>query len=330
MRTCTLWFVVLAIALLGGCREGEEVKPKEGQEKATSPAWPITPEQVENLGKMSREEREAWFEAFGLPRYEAHRRRGTIMLDGRLDEPDWQRAGAVELLTTDRGEKPVLRTTARMFWDDEAIYVAFECDDPDVHAPLTEDDAPLWKHDLVEVFIDSESSGMQYMELHAAPSGATADVIWADFDPATDWFTVKGWEHFKGNTPMQAFTLPDMELGIHIVGTLNNPDDVDEGYTVEWRIPYAGMRKVVPSVEKSRPHPIDMRRFELAPVTPPTAGTTWRMNFNRCDDSTGVTKEVTAKDGTKKTVTVPEYTAWSPPIRSNHMPFRFGVVTFVE
>ncbi|HUV39657.1 MAG TPA: carbohydrate-binding family 9-like protein, partial [Planctomycetota bacterium] len=232
----------------------------------------------------------------------------------------------VTLLTTDRGEKPKFPTAARMLWDDDAIYLAFECDDPDVHAPLTEHDAPLYNHDLVEVFLDTARSGLQYMELHVAPSGATADVIWADFDPASDWFTEPGWEHFDVGLAVKAFTLPGLEVALKINGTLNNPADIDEGYVVEWRVPFAGMRKVVPDLAKSKPHPIDMTRFELAPIDKPVVGTVWRMNFNRCDDSLKL--QTTNAKG--KTVNVCEYTAWSPPIRSNHMPFRFGIVRFVE
>jgi len=313
---------VVVTCLLLGCSQ----KTPTAADELRGPAWPLTKEQRAKLGKMSRAEREAWLEEFGLPEYEARKLKGKLTIDGVLDEADWQRAQTVSLLTTSLGRKPKLKTAARMLWDDEAIYLAFACDDPDVHAPLTKHDDDLWKHDLVEVFVDVDGNANQYLELHAAPSGALADVIWADFDPKTDWFTAPGWKHFKLSTCKGAITVSGMQVAVKVNGTLNEPDDTDKGYVVEWRIPFAGLRKVVPDVTKSKPWPIDMTRFEQIPVKKPTVGTVWRMNFNRCDDSTKmITKNRKGKD-----VVQCEYTAWSPPIRSNHMPFRFGKVTFVE
>jgi len=312
----------MTVYLVFGC-SGERQREDGG---AAGPAWPLTGEKRSALGKMPRVEREAWLKAFGLPEYEARRLKGTLTIDGVLDEPDWRSAPAVELLGTRRGTKPKLKTTARMLWDDEAMYLAFECDDPDVHAPLDKHDDDLWRHDLVEVFIGTDQSEMHYMELHAAPSNALADVIWADFDPEVDWFTTPGWKYFSVASGKKAFNLPGMTVGVKINGTLNRSDDTDGGYVVEWRIPFAGMRRVVPSLEKSKPHPIDMTQFELTPIEKPVVGTVWRMNFNRNDDSTKMTR----KNRARTDVPVIERTAWSPPIRSDHMPMRFGIVRFID
>jgi len=317
--------VVATLVVIMGCgTEGED---------QTVPAkkhhWPMTREQLSRLRRMPRGEREAWFADLELPSYAVKRREGDIVIDGVLDEPAWKKADVIQLREGALGGPVRFGTRARMLWDDDAIYVAFECDDPDVHAPLDRYDDDLWKHDLVELFIDTVAEGNQYMELHAAPSGALADVIWADFIPNIDWFTAKGWEHFEGSTPKQAFQLPGMTMKVKIDGTLNIPADTDKGYTVEWRIPFAGMRNAVSDLAKCK-QPIDMTTFEQVPIEAPKAGAVWRMNFNRCDDSIKVTREVPTKDGPPKIVNVPEYSAWAPTTGSNHMPFLFGHVTFVE
>ena len=51
-------------------------------------------------------------------------------IDGRLDEPAWATAPAVASFTQkfpDEGRAPSDPTTMRILYDDEAIYVAFEC-----------------------------------------------------------------------------------------------------------------------------------------------------------------------------------------------------------
>jgi hypothetical protein len=212
-----------------------------------------------------------------------------------------------------------------MLWDDEAIYVGFECDDPDVHAPLTGHDDPLWKHDLVELFIDPDGDGKSYMELHVAASGATADLLWADFRPETDWFTQPTWMRFDEKTPATAYEPKGIASAVKVDGTLNNPDDTDRGYTVEWRIPYSALVNVVPDEQKGRKI-IDISLYKQVPIDVPKPGSAWRMNFNRCDDSI----QVKEKDKNGKEVDVPEYSAWAPTTGSFHMPFLFGRVTFVE
>jgi len=287
--------------------------------------WPMTREQLKALKAMPRAERDRWFAGLRLPEYEAHRRVGVIRIDGVLNEPAWRKAERVTLQQGELGGPVHYATHVRMLWDDEAIYLAFECDDPDVHQPLTRHDDPLWQHDLVEVFIDPNGDGACYMELHVAPSGATADSIYADFSPDADWFAVPNWERFVDGTNNTAFDAPGVTAVVDVDGTLNQHNDTDQGYIVEWRIPYTDLTRFMPDPAKSL-HKIDVSLFERRPVERPKVGTVWRMNFNRCDDSI----KRTGKNAKGEVVSVPEYSAWAPTTGSFHMPFLFGRVTFVE
>lgn len=325
MRRATLLLLVLSAALIAGCG----AKKQEGR---AAYHWPATPEQLQKLRKMPRAEREAWFANADLPRYDARKRDGAIKIDGLLDEAAWKKAQVITLSNGEAGGGEVrYATRVRMLWDDSAIYLAFECDDPDVHQPLTKHDDPLWQHDLVEVFIDPDGDGASYMELHVAPSGAMSDSIYADFGPDADWFAIPNWKRFAGSTTYTAFDAKGMTSAVKIDGTLNQPDDTDKGYVVEWRIPYSDLVNVVRDVAKSK-HPIDVSLFEQRPIEKPGAttmldlGTLWRMNFNRCDDSI----KLTTKDAKGKLVNVPEYSAWVPTTGSFHMPFLFGRVIFVH
>jgi hypothetical protein len=311
-------FLVAAAALLAGCA------PQLKQE-ADVHTWPMSAEQLDALKKMPRAERDAWFAKMERPTYEAHRRVGEIRIDGVLDEPAWKRAQVITLREGALGGKVHYATRVRMLWDDDAIYVAFECDDPDIHAPLAGHDENLWQHDVVELFVDPDGDGKSYMELHVAPSGGTADLLWADFRPETDWFSSPTWTRFTEKESATAYNAPGVTAAVKVRGTLNVPTDTDEGYTVEWRIPYSDLVNVVPDEQKGRKL-INVALFRQVPIEVPKAGTVWRMNFNRCDDSI----KLKEKDRKGNPVDVPEYSAWAPTTGSFHMPFLFGTVKFVK
>ena len=116
-----------------------------------------------------------------------------------------------------------------------------------------------------------------------------------------------------------------MPSAVKVAGTLNNHGDTDRGYVVEWRIPFASLVNVVPDEQKGKKL-IEIAAFKTTPVEMPKVGTVWRMNFVRCDDSTGVKKQ--NKKG--ELVDVPQYSAWTPTTGTCHMPFLFGRVKFVD
>ncbi len=312
------WCLAIVLLVTAGCGG-------EGRAGAAKHTWPMSPEQLAALQKMPRAEREAWFKDLELPKYDARRVKGAITIDGVLDEPAWKNAPVIRLREGALGGPVKYATRVRMLWDDEAIYLAFECDDPDVHAPRTKHDDSLWMHDLVEVFIDADADEKSYVELHVAANGATADVLWADYRPEDDWFTDPTWKRFKENANVEAYNPVGITAAVKVDGTLNDPSDTDKGYTVEWRIPYSALVNVVPDEQKGLKL-IDVSLLKQVPVAVPKVGTVWRMNFNRCDDSI----KVKEKDKKGNDVDVPEYSAWAPTTGSNHMPFLFGRVTFVE
>ena len=87
------------------------------------------------------------------PQYTARRTSAKIEIDGRLDEPAWQKAetfGKFQFPWWTSGEKE--QTTARMLWDEEFLYVSYECQDAHISAVQTERDSPVYQDDCVELF----------------------------------------------------------------------------------------------------------------------------------------------------------------------------------
>jgi len=111
-----------------------------------------------------------------LPTYRARRARGPIAVDGRLDEQAWAGAPRVDLVETLAGRAPRYATRARLLWDDEALYVAFECRDDEVWVrPGRKDDDAIWEDEVVEVFLDPGGAGHDYVELEVSPANVRFD-----------------------------------------------------------------------------------------------------------------------------------------------------------
>src|SRR5262249_31756986 len=80
--------------------------------------------------------------AFPHPKgYVCHRAETPIKIDGALNDPAWEAAAWTDAFADiegDRQPKPRFRTRAKMVWDDEALYIAAEMEEPHVWATLTE------------------------------------------------------------------------------------------------------------------------------------------------------------------------------------------------
>ena len=134
--------------------------------------WQVTPAAV-NDGKDRVEV--ARLHVPGAPAFlveaEVHKKTAPIAVDGVLDEPDWARAAVLGPFASWDGKTVIERkTTAKLLWDDDNLYVAFIGDDPDVFTPYQKHDDPLYDSEAVEIFIDADGDKDVYVELQAAPA----------------------------------------------------------------------------------------------------------------------------------------------------------------
>ena len=182
-----------------------------------------------------------------LPVAKAKKRTAEVNIDGVLDEADWQAAERLGPFVSYDGKRSLSNPTwARIVWDEDHLYVAFECDDKDIHTPYDRRDDPLYESEAVEIFIDADGDLDEYVELQAAPN----DV---HFDAA-----------FKGGRRKGFDTSYNVsyETKAKLEGTLNDDTDRDTGWVSEWRIPIAELKD-----EPEKPKP----------------GTSWRINLFRLD-----------------------------------------------
>jgi len=232
-----------------------------------------------------------------IPVYKCLRTSSSIQIDGRLDEADWQHAPIAVINECTFGEKlpPELYTEARLLWDDENLYVAFDVSDPDICATKTERDDCIFDEDVVELFVSMRGIPEvkeHFAEFEISPTGVMMDLYnVAPYKSIINW-DAKGW---------RCVTRVD--------GKPNDPTVPDRGYTVEMAIPFINFyaQPFLPNRAK------ELGNDEFAPKP----GEQWRMNLFRidyCSDQEAVT-----------------YCSWSPTIeRKFHVPDRFGIVSFVE
>lgn len=184
-----------------------------------------------------------------LDRVHLHAARATtpVVIDGRLDEADWQRAELSPVFVdTMTGGAAGIPTTVRAMWDDTNLYFAFDVFDGFLSSPFATLDDHLWEKDCVEMMLDPGGDGLNYFELQANPLGTV-------FDTRYDSRRVPPpIGHADWNSGMRT--------GVGLRGIPNDVID-DEGYLVEVAIPWTAFATGTP------------------PATRPNAGDTWRANF---------------------------------------------------
>src|SRR5581483_2033492 len=81
--------------------------------------------------------------------YVCYRTPSPITIDGDLKDAAWDAAPWTDAfgdIEGDRQPKPRFRTRVKMLWDDDALYIAAELEEPHVWATLTEHDSVIF-HD---------------------------------------------------------------------------------------------------------------------------------------------------------------------------------------
>lgn len=229
-----------------------------------------------------------------LPLYTCWKTAQPLAVDGKDDEAAWQEAAPLDLadvrfLSGDRYHSR--RTEARMLWDAQYLYFYFSAADPDVWSTYDQRDMQLYEEEVVEIFIDPDGDGQNYAEVELNPLNAVFDLLlskpWSQ--------SGKGYDTWN----------PSLLSAVQITGTLNNAADVDQGWSAEIALPWAGLASPLLDVPGSR-------------NLPPQPGDEWRLNLYRY--------EQVRQNGTRNEV---QASAWSPVGKVDfHVPERFGRVVF--
>jgi ketosteroid isomerase-like protein len=229
--------------------------------------------------------------------YVAHKVAHPPVIDGRLDDSAWKQLPWTDDFQDIEGAqkpRPRFRTRAKMAWDDEYFYVAARMEEPHVWGTLTQHDSVIFHDNDFEIFIDPDGDNHEYyeFEINALNTG------WDLFLPRP---------YKDGGKADNGWEIPGLKTAIHIDGTLNDPGDTDDGWSVEIALPWQVLRQ-----------------FAHRPA-PPNDGDQWRINFSRVEWRHQVVDGKYSKVPNRKE----DNWVWSPQgIIDMHRPERWGYVQF--
>jgi alpha-beta hydrolase superfamily lysophospholipase len=230
-------------------------------------------------------------------RYACARSSGPIVIDGGMDESAWLAAPWTDEfidIEGDRRPRPRFRTRARMLWDDEHLYVGAELEEPHVWGTLRVHDEVVYHDNDFEIFVDPDGDTDHYYEVEVNALGTIFD-LYLDRP------------YNKGGNADHDWHWTGMVHAVQVDGTLNDPSDIDRGWSVEFALPWSAL-----GVEAGQP-------------LPPRPGDVWRINFSRVQWR----HEIDGARYEKAPETREDNWVWSPQGTINmHVPERWGYLEF--
>lgn len=178
---------------------------------------------------------------------------GPIVVDGDPGDAAWRQAPPLEFVFPwdDVSGGGAQSTVARMLYDDDALYLLYECVDPYLDAEVTEHDGPVYEEDAVEIFVTPNPADV------SAYFGYEMNIrgVWLDY------LAFGGGEHGTESIHFE-WQAEGVLMGTSHDGTLNDHSDTDTGWVLEMAIPFDNFR-------------------HLGGRVPPEPGDEWRLNLNR-------------------------------------------------
>jgi hypothetical protein len=178
--------------------------------------------------------------------YGCPRKVTSLVIDGDPGEVAWHYAASVhEFSIAPQHRPPTNATKAWLTWDERFLYVAFDANDPAIEATRTGRDSDTYKDDVLEIFFKTDPQEPDYYNIEINALGEFRDGYNSPESRFND-----GWD------------CPGLEVGVNVDGTLNEPDDDDDGWQLEVAIPFA----CLPSLEGRAPEAGDVWLFHLARI----------------------------------------------------------------
>jgi uncharacterized repeat protein (TIGR03806 family) len=208
-----------------------------------------------------------------------------IVIDGDATDAAWKDAPVIESFHLAwLGEKARLARTptkAHLLWDREYLYFFAEMEDADLFADVKEHDGPTWNNDVFELFLQPDRTKPGYYEFQVNAAGTTFDA----FLPKRDGFD------FDKQKKLGDFHL---EAKVKLRGTLNKRDDVDQGWSVEGRIPWTDLVRTGGRPEPGEQWGLNLCRYDyhkdwkepelscIAPIAKPKTGSFFHQTEDYC------------------------------------------------
>lgn len=223
------------------------------------------------------------------------------VIDGDVSDKAWDNAVWTDVFEDIEGDlkpKPYYATRAKMLWDDNYLYIAATLEDKHVWSYLENRDQIVFFDNDFEVFLDPNNDAHRYFEYEINALNTIFDL-----------FLPKPYR--AGSGALISWDSNRLKHAVKVLGTLNNPNDEDRGWTVEMAIPFADV-----TIGNDTHVPKD--------------GEIWRINFSRVQWETEIAdgKYVKKKDAAGKNLPENNW-VWSPQgVINMHLPERWGYLQF--
>ena len=231
--------------------------------------------------------------------YVCHKADSPIFLDGKLNDIAWANTDWTDSFVDIEGDlkpKPFYDTKAKMLWDDNYFYFGVEMEEPHVWATLKERDAVIYYDNDFEIFLDPDGDTHYYYELEVNADETEWDLI------------LLAPYHDHDKVALDSWDIPGLISKVNVDGTLNDPSDMDKGWSVEIAIPWKAFNNNYRSNES------------------PKDGEQWKVNFSRVQWDVDIVEDKYVKTDN------PEFNwVWSPQGHIYmHFPHFWGLVQFTE
>lgn len=190
------------------------------QDQATSGTTTTLDEATARLGRV--------IVIWDPPRISARWTDQRIVIDGHATESAW-----TEAPKTSAWRNPIdgsafegQDSTAQLLWSDEGLYGFFTLRDEHIWSTLMGRDQSLWEEENVEIFLDPQRDGRNYLEIQVNPLNTVFDAV---FESSENRDLQKA----------KAHNLSGLRTAVSVSGSLNNSSDRDDRWTVEMFIPFA-------------------------------------------------------------------------------------------
>ena len=238
--------------------------------------------------------------------YQCHYVDHQIIIDGSIQNDEWNDADWTEYFVDIEGSSkppPFYGTRVKMLWDSSYLYIAAHLEEDHLWGYVTKKNTPIYQFgNDFEVFIDPDRDHHNYYELEL-------NVL------NTIWELTLEKPYRNGGPAIDPTNLPGLLTAVSNVGSVNDPSDIDEYWTVEIAIPFADLHNY------RKPNP------PVSSKSRPDVGDRWGINFSRVhwDHQVEGMKYQQVPDR-------PEYNwVWSPQGEINmHAPENWGVLVFVK
>lgn len=189
-----------------------------------------------------------------IQKYSCQRLAVRPQLDGYVCGDGWDELPWTDDFVDITGQdslKPWYRTRLKMGWDENYLYVGAQMEEPHIWATITTKNAQMFEDNDFEIFIDPDGDGLNYYEFEINALGT----IWELSLPRP---------YKDGGLPVLGCNIDGLVSAVGIKGTLNDPRDEDEAWSVTVAIPWQGLKP-----------------YHNEGAVPPAINDVWRMNFSR-------------------------------------------------